>query len=95
MAFSELATSTAGSPDARTNLGRDGMAGNAARRFDDLADAEAFAVAQVEDQAALGDRGLFQGAESQKVGIGQVGDVDVVADAGSVGSRVVFAEDFN
>ena len=33
------------------------------------------------------------GVEGEQVGLGEVGDVDVVADAGAVGGRVVVAED--
>ncbi len=81
------------------DLDRDGMAGDAAGGFDDFEHAEAFSVAQVVDQRRKVSgriRGLIhQGFQGQQVGIGEVGDVDVVADAGAVGSGVVVAEDFD
>ena len=72
---------------------RDGVAGHAARRLDDFADAEAAAVAEVEDEAAFVLRRNCQRVQGQQMGIGQVGDVDVIADAGAVGSGVVVAID--
>ena len=74
MAFSELAIRKAGSPARRgQNFRRDGMAGDAAGRLNDLADAESLAVAQVEDQPVI----RVEGIECQQVRVGQVGDVDV------------------
>jgi hypothetical protein len=35
----------------------------------------------------------FEGGQGEQVGVGQVGDVDVVADAGAVGGGIVVAED--
>jgi len=67
----------------------DGVAGDAAGGFDDLLDGEAAAVAEVEDHPVA--RG--EGVEGEDVGVGEVGYVDVVADAGAVGGGIVFAED--
>jgi len=53
---------------------------------DDLADAMAFAGPEIDDGRAI----AFEGGE---VGFGEVGDVDVVANAGSVRGRVVVSED--
>ena len=58
---------------------------------DDFEDGEAAAVADVEGFA--GNR--FDGFERAEVGVGDVEDVDVIADAGAVGSWVVRAEDFD
>ena len=66
------------------------LAGNAARGVDDLLHREAVAVAQVEGVAVAAGGEFFQ---RQQVGLAQVHDVDVVADAGAVGSVVVAAED--
>src|SRR5208282_4292107 len=57
---------------------------------EDFEDGETTAVANVEGFA--GD--FFQGFEGADVGIGDVQDMDVVADAGAIGCGVVVAEDF-
>ncbi len=66
-------------------------AGDVLRRIDDFQDGEAAAVADVEGFA--GD--AFDLLESAEVGIGNIEDVDVIADAGSVGRGVVRAEDID
>jgi hypothetical protein len=71
------------------------MASDAAGRFNDLAYAEAGAIAQVEDQACTACGFAFQSAESEQVRVGQVGDVNVVADAGAIGRGIVIAIDAN
>ena len=67
------------------------MARYAASGPDDLLDGEAAAVAEVLDHLVAGGEGV----EGEDVGVGEVGDVNVVADAGAVGGVVVFAEDGN
>jgi len=57
----------------------------------DFKDGKAAAVADIEGFAGNG----FDGFESAEVGIGDIEDVDVVADAGAVGRGVVRAEDFD
>ncbi len=74
---------------ARFDFDGDGVAGDAARGFDDLLDGEAVAVAEVVDHAVA----VGEGVEREDVSVGEVGDVDVVADAGAVGGEVVVAED--
>src|ERR1700754_763448 len=59
---------------------RDGAAGNAAHRIDDLANGEPLAIADVVDHAAV----LTKRLQCEEVGLGKVADVDVVADAGAV-----------
>src|SRR5262245_58352895 len=60
--------------------GRDGVAGDGAAGVDDLADRETRAAAEVVDAV----RARGGGVEGQHVGVREVGDVDVVADAGAV-----------
>ena len=73
---------------------RDLVADEPSGRVEHLADAEAAAVAEVADEgvvrAAVARRGRL---EREQVRIGEVRDVDVVADARPVGRRVVVAED--
>ena len=72
---------------------RDGVTGDAASGFDDFADAESLAVAEVVDEAGLlGGIGI-EGPESEDMSFSKVRDVDVVADAGAVGCGVVVAVD--
>jgi len=80
---------------ARMDLGGNWMPSHAASRFDHLPHTESLSVSQVEDQPVLGRRVCFQGRQSQKMGIGNVGDVDVVANAGPISSRVVIPIDPN
>jgi len=81
-----------------------GIAGAAGREFasdfvagdffgsvEDFEDGKAAAVADVEGFA--GD--FFDRFEGAEVGIGDVQDVDVIADAGAVGGGIVRAEDFD
>jgi len=65
------------------------MAGDAAGGLDHLEDAESLAVAEVVGQNGM----IGEGFEGQDVRLGQVDDVDVVADARAVGRGVVVAED--
>ena len=67
---------------------RDGVAGDAAGRVNHLADAETLAVAQIEDQLIV----LFEGFKGQQMGVGKVGDMNIVTDAGAVGSGIVLAK---
>jgi hypothetical protein len=76
---------------ARTQFARDSAAGDAFGGVDDFEDRKAAAVADVEGFA----RDAFNLLESAKVGIGDIEDVDVIADAGSVGRGVVRAEDID
>ncbi len=73
----------------RFDFGGDGVAGDAAGGFDDFFDGEAGAVAEIEDELVV----LVEGVEGEQVGVGEIGYVDVVADAGAVGGGVVFAVD--
>src|ERR1700759_3916263 len=57
--------------------------------LDDLPNAEAAAIAQVVDEFVL----FAERIEREDMRAGQIGDVNVVADAGSVRSFVVGAED--
>src|ERR1700749_3668521 len=56
--------------------------------LDDFADAEAAAIAQVVDEFVL----FAERIEREDMGAGQIGEGNVVADAGSVRSFVVGAE---
>src|SRR5690349_1965906 len=67
------------------------VAGDGVDVVDHLAHGDALAAADVDGELASGAR--LQGAGGGHVGLGQVGDVDVVADAGAVGGVVVVAED--
>ena len=67
---------------------RDGVAGSLAAGVDDLPHAIAAARAEIEVQA-FSWRELFEG---QQMRLGQVIDVDIVADASSIGSGLVVAE---
>ena len=73
---------------------RHGPTGGRLGRREHLADREAAAVAQVERErlvrARIAGRG---GLEGEEMGLREVGDVDVVADARPVRGRVVVAED--
>lgn len=66
------------------------MAGDGSGRVNDLTHGEALVIAQVED---LGGAALAEIVEAEDVGLGEIGDMDVVADAGAVGGVVVGAED--
>ena len=72
----------------------DGTAGAAPGRLDDLPDGESGAVAEVVDAVLSGLR-FAGGLQRQEVRASQILDVDVVADGGAVGGRVVGAEDFH
>ncbi len=76
---------------ARTQFAGDFATGDVLRSIDDFQDGEAAAVADVEGFA--GD--AFDLLESAEVGIGNIEDVDVIADAGSIGRGVVRAEDID
>ena len=67
------------------DFGRNWMAGDAAGRLDDLADAETPAVPKVEDEPIM----RLECIEGEKVRVGKVGDVDVVANTGAVRCGVV------
>src|SRR5579863_446521 len=73
------------------NLRRDWMAGHSACRLDHLADTETLAISQVEDEPFF----ATQRAERQEMCVCQVGDVDVIPDAGSVRCRIVYPEYFD
>ena len=91
----DRATRTGGSP-ARRGPMRTGMAAPTTRfrRRDDLADREAAAVPEIADQRLVGPRIARRGGlDRPRVRVGQVGDMDVVAQAGPVRGRVVVAED--
>ena len=77
------------------DLDGDGVAGDAANAVDNFFHSEAGAVAEVINEAMVSSAGRFEGLQGENVSVGEVGDVDVVADAGAVVGRVIFAEDFN
>jgi hypothetical protein len=71
---------------------RQGIADHLFDRTQDLADGEATAVSAVHQQvAAVGN----QMTERQDMGVGQIGNVDIVADAGTVRGRIIGAVDGN
>src|SRR5690349_1614735 len=74
----------------RADLDRQARARHPLHRLDYLPDRESIAVAQVEGGAGSA---LAQIAETEHVGLGQVDDVNVVADARPVGRGVIGAED--
>src|SRR5437667_10175006 len=57
------------------DLRGDGMTGDAAGGFDDFADAEAVAIAEVEDEAVFGSLLRLKRPEGEQVGVGKIGDV--------------------
>jgi len=65
-------------------------AGDAFGGVEHLEDGEAAAIADIESFAG----NVFDGFESADVRIGNVEDVNVIADAGAIGRRVIGAEDF-
>ena len=67
---------------------RDGTAGDFPRGFEHFENGVAAVVADVVGGAG----GAVEGLEGEDVGIGDVQDVDIVADAGAVGRGVVRAE---
>ena len=73
---------------ARTEFARNLAAGDAFRGVDDFENGEAAAVAYVE--GFTGD--AIDGFERAEVGIRNVEDVDVIADASAVGRGIVRAE---
>jgi hypothetical protein len=66
-------------------------AGDAACGGDDFADAEAGAVAEIVDALV----GVVEGAKDEEVRLGEIVDVDVVADAGAVGGGIVGAKNMD
>src|SRR6202167_5491852 len=68
-----------------------GMAGYATDRFDYFSHGKTRAIAKIVDEWPLG----CERIESEKMGLGEVLDVDVIADAGTVGSRIIIAVDFD
>jgi hypothetical protein len=74
---------------------RDGVSGNAADGVDNLFYGEAGSVAEVIDEPLLGGAVGFESFEGEEMGVGQIADVDVVADAGAVVGGVVVAEDLD
>src|SRR6185295_16410798 len=86
--FSELATSTAGSPG---RLG-DSLAGMGCpvtwRTVDHFAHAETLAVTEVVDEAVF----PLERLENEQMGVRQIAHVNVIADAGAVRCRIVVSE---
>ena len=78
----------------RADTERDGRPDHGLGRLDDLADREAAAVAEVADERlvrpGIARRGRL---DRPQVRVGEVRDVDVVAQARPVGGRIVVAED--
>src|SRR5258707_5673091 len=71
-----------------TEFARDFEAGDAFRGGDDFENGEAAAIADVEGFAGH----AIDFLESAEVGIGDVEDMNVIADAGSVRGRIIGAE---
>src|SRR5947209_1087163 len=69
----------------------DGTAGDATNGVDDLAYGESLTAPEVVDETAV----LAEGFEGEHVGIGEIADVDVVANAGSVLGGIVLTEDLD
>jgi len=67
----------------------DGVAGDAAGGFDDFAYAEAFSVAEIVDELVF----FLQRVENEEVSARKIANMNVIAHAGAVGSRIVGAED--
>ena len=65
------------------------MAGDRARSLDHFEIGEAVAVAEVVGPAAQ----PIKRFERQDMGLGQIGDMDIVAHAGAIPRRVIAAED--
>ena len=76
---------------ARRDFARNFAAGDFFGGVEDFEDGEAAAVADVEGFAGDG----FDRFERADVGVGDVEDVDVIADAGAIGRGIVRAEDFD
>src|SRR5438552_5610565 len=74
-----------------TQFARDFAAGNALRHINDFQDGEAAAIADVEGFAGNA-IDLLEGAD---VGISDIEHMDVIADAGSIGRRVIGAKDID
>ena len=66
----------------------DWVAGNLTSGLNDLANRIAIATAEIKDIA------LFH-VEGEPVGVGEIGDVDVVADTGTIRRRVIGAENLH
>src|SRR5436190_12407678 len=79
---------------ARSDRVRDRMPDDGLGSREHLADGEAAGVAEVERERLVRPRVVEGGRlEGEEVSVGEVGDVDVVADAGAVRRRIVIAED--
>src|SRR5512146_2286454 len=74
---------------ARTFDGGNGVSGNLAGRFNDFSDGEAEAVAEVVDKRRLS----TECVQGEHMGVGDIDDVNVVANAGAVFGVVVGAID--
>ena len=70
-------------------LDLDFASGDAADGLDDLQHAEAFPVADVVDDFMFG----FERSQGEQVGVGEIFNVNIVANAGAVGGGIVFAVD--
>ena len=70
---------------------RDFAAGDTACGGDDLANAEACAVAEIVDAVVR----VFEGAKDLEVRLGEIVDVDVVANTGAVGGGIVGAKNMD
>jgi hypothetical protein len=76
---------------ARRDFARNFATGDFFRGVDDFEDGKTAAVADIE--SFTGDR--FNGFESAEVGVGDIQDVNVIADASAVRRGVVRTEDFD
>ncbi len=84
------ATIDAGSPGRRGAMRTGNRARGALDRVDHFEHRIAVAIAAIERRAGAA---VAQVIQRGAMGAGQIGDVDVVADAGAVGRRIVGAED--
>src|ERR1019366_8395962 len=73
----------------------DRVAGHSADGVDHLLDGKSGAVAQVVNEPLLCGLWAFKGFKGKEMRVGKIGDMDVVADAGAVGGRVVLAKDLD
>src|SRR3990170_2620162 len=71
------------------DLGGDRVTGDAPRGFDDFADGVPRTIAEVVDLP----RAVVESLQGQQVCADEVGDVDIVTNAGAVRSRIVVSED--
>ena len=73
------------------HLGGNWMARHSPRRFQNLAHAVTAAISQIDNEPLE----FFQRTQCEDVRLGQVGNVNIVANTGPIRSRIVVAIDFH